>query len=203
MAIKLKYSAAIAYFLLFAQQTFSQGYLVLNGIFSTTDTNSGQTGINISQNSTLTDYTGFFLSPVGITSPTFYTNTFTSSFALDGGFRAFFLPANAPITLDAITANSYTEFESSTYVFNANSPFYLGIYAGSGIGPTYPDPLFGWVQLVNNQGTIQMLGSALEYGGGGIYAGTQNIIPLPEPGTLGLGVVGLAALFYARRRTRA
>ena len=56
----------------------------------------------------------------------------------------------------------------------------------------YNDPLFGWVELVNNQGVIQMLGGALEYGGTGIIAGTQIVIQsVPEPGKLALAGLGL------------
>ena len=45
-----------------------------------------------------------------------------------------------------------------------------------------------------------MLDSAIEYKGGGIYAGTQNIIPVPEPSEL--AVAALGALLYAFRRSR-
>ncbi len=91
-------------------------------------------------------------------------------------------------------------YNPAGYVFDDGVPFYLALYTGnqnnhppSGI---YTDPLYGWVQLVNNQGVIQMLDGAIEYGGAGIYAGTQFVIqPVPEPSTLalvGLGGFGLA-----------
>jgi hypothetical protein len=178
-----------------ASIALSQGYLVANGITSSTNTNTGRTGIFIYQNPQQTDVTGFVLDPSGKVQPTFYTNSFTYMSVLDGGFRAFFVQSNSPVTLQAIQAGSYTELGDSTYVFDINAPFYIGVYAGYpdtfAADRTYSDPMFGWVELVNNRGTIQMLGSALAYGSGGIYAGTQNIIPLPEPGTLGLGALGL------------
>jgi hypothetical protein len=62
----------------------------------------------------------------------------------------------------------------------------------------YSDPLFGWAELENVNGTIELLDSALEYQGGGIYAGTENIIPAPEPSEFALGALG-ALLFGFRR----
>jgi hypothetical protein len=191
-----------------ASIALSQGYLVPNGITSSTYTNTGRTGIAIYQNPQQTDVTGFVLDPSGRVQPTFYTNSFTYMSVLDGGFRAFFVQSNSPVTLQAIQAGSYTELGDSTYVFNINAPFYIGVYAGYpdtfAANRTYPDPMFGWVELVNNRGTIQLLDSALAYGSGGIYAGTQTIIPLPEPGTLGLGLLGVGVFLCAhwfRRRS--
>jgi hypothetical protein len=66
----------------------------------------------------------------------------------------------------------------------------------------YSDPLFGWARLVNNNGAIQLLDSALAYKAGGIYAGTQNLIPVPEPSTLGLITLGALLLGWRLRKTR-
>jgi hypothetical protein len=52
---------------------------------------------------------------------------------------------------------------------------------------------------VNNQGVIQMLDSALEMEGGGIYVGTQTIIPIPEPGFLCLSACGVLTLCWRFR----
>ena len=64
----------------------------------------------------------------------------------------------------------------------------------------YADPLFGWVELENVGGTIELLNGAIEYQGGEIYAGTQTIIPVPEPSALGL--VALGAIFLGGHRGR-
>lgn len=82
------------------------------------------------------------------------------------------------------------------YVFDNSSPFCVGLYLGNqNYYPRdriYSDLLFGWALLVNNRGVVEMLDSALEYKGGGIYAGTQNIIPIPEPFVLvAIGAFGL------------
>jgi hypothetical protein len=120
----------------------------------------------------------------------------------DEGVRTFLVSSNQPISLQPILANSYTELTyPNSYVFGNGFIFYLAFYTGN----TYPqngiyaDPLFGWAEYVNNNGVIQMLNSALEYAGGGIYAGTQNII-VPEPSTFGL--FGLAALLFVLCRRR-
>ena len=77
-------------------------------------------------------------------------------------------------------------------MFNQGVPFYLGLYTGnqnfyppSGI---YTDPLFGWAKLINNQGVIQLLDSALAYKAEGIFAGTQLLVP--EPSSFALAALG-------------
>ena len=103
-----------------------------------------------------------------------------------------------------ILSQSYTELLfPSVYVFNNQAPFFVGLH--SDFGPPengiYNDPVFGWAALVNNNGVIELLGSALEYGGGGIIAGTQTILPVPEPSALVL--VALGGLLFGFRRCRA
>jgi len=142
-------------------------------------------------------YTGFLLNPIN-------ANTFQYSPVADIGVRVFFVPLNAPITATAISSGNYTELSSGNYIINNAVPFYVGLYTGNmtyappnGI---YSDPLFGWAELENVGGTIELLNSALEYQGGGIYAGTQNIIQTPEPGVLAL--MGLGGLLFGCRRWR-
>jgi hypothetical protein len=106
--------------------------------------------------------------------------------------------------LDSIQAGAYTELVlGNDYGFDPGVPFFLGFYTGhtNGAPPgTYGSPVFGWGEFVNNQGVIQMLDAALEAEGGGIYVGTQTIIPIPEPGILSIAACG--ALNLGRRFTR-
>jgi hypothetical protein len=126
---------------------------------------------------------------------------------LDVGVRVFLVASNAPISLQPIQAQSYTELlNPNTYIFNQGSPFYVGLYTGNqpfappdGI---YSDPLFGWARLVNNNGGILLLDSALAYKAGGIYAGTQNLIPVPEPSTVSLLVTGALLLGCCLHKSR-
>jgi len=133
--------------------------------------------------------------------------------APDEGVRTFFASQNDPISLEPIQAGAYTELVLGNYYgFDPGVPFYLGFYTGHiNAAPPggYSDPLFGWGEFVNNQGVIQMLDSALEVEGGGIYAGTQTIIPIPEPGVIsllacGAMVLGWRSLFaFGRHRSDA
>ena len=130
---------------------------------------------------------------------------------VDEGVRAFFVSANDPITFQSIQSHAYAELTSpNTYSFADGEPFYVGLYTGYGsvvasngvpvYTGIYTDPVFGWAQLVNNGGTVQLLGGSLAYNAAGIYAGTQNIIPTPEPSTLSLFGLGLLGLVWHRRR---
>jgi len=107
---------------------------------------------------------------------------------------------NDSISLQPILSGRYVEFTTTTYAFNNEAPFYVGLYTGNTReGDIYTNPLFGWAQLVNVNGEIHLLNSALEYGGTGIYAGTLTIIPVPEPGILVPLGLGATALYFARR----
>jgi hypothetical protein len=174
----------------------SQGYIVPSGV----TLHPGNT-LHVIQNRTNADYTGFRLNFQG-------ASQFRFDPFVDEGVRTFLVALNNPISLQPISAGSYTELTNpNNYVFNDGVPFYLGVYTGprwTQFPPTdpitYADPLFGWARLVNNQGVIQLLDSALEYQGGGIYAGTQTIIPVPEPSAFVFIVLGAACLLMFRRR---
>jgi hypothetical protein len=182
--------------LLLARPACAQGFLLTNGVRSVYS--GSQFNLFVRQDPNSGNYTGFALDSHG-------GNTFLFNPLLDEGVRTFFVSSNAPISLQPILANSYAELTfPNEYFLSSGTPFYVGLYTGA----TYPqngiysDPLFGWAQLVNYNGVIQFLDGALEYGGGGIYAGTQNIIPLPEPGTLGLGALGFLCFGLHRWRKR-
>lgn len=183
----------------------SQGYIVQNGVITNYSGAFLPGEISVLYNPNNLYYTGFALEPTGKTQPTFYTNTFSFDYIVDVGVRVFLVSSNDPISLQPILSQSYIELlNAPIQVFANGVPFYLALYTGNmtyappnGI---YTDPLFGWVKLVNNQGVIQMLDSALEYQGGGIFAGTQNIIPVPEPSQLALGALGALLLGFRRRR---
>jgi hypothetical protein len=130
-------------------------------------------------------------------------NTFTFSPVFDISVRVFFVSVNDPVSLQPILSQSYTELLfANNYVFANGVPFYVGLYTGTQYATDgiYPDPLFGWAELENVNGTIELLDSALEYQGGGIYAGTENIIPVPEPSEFALGTLGALLLGFRRWR---
>ncbi len=197
MNTKLQKLALAVFVFAASVQAKAQGYIVPNGVTYLGFGGLGGYETHVLQNPTNGNYTGFLLSPQSQT-------TFSFSVFLDEGVRVFQVSSNDPISLQPILANAYTELTyPNTYVFANGSTFYLGLYTGN----TYPqngiynDPLFGWGEFVNNNGAIQMLNSALEYGGGGIYAGTQNITPVvPEPSTFWLLTLGI--LFLGWRTIR-
>ena len=186
-------------------QLHSQGYLVQNGVTYGGYVSGFGYQINVTDNpsgasSIFSTNTQFWLNPIGKTQPTIYTNTFGLQELTDIGVRVFLVASNDPISLQPILSQSWTELGlSSSNVFQAGVPFYVALYTGLQFAPPYPpnppytylDPVFGWAELENVGGTIQLLNSALEYGGAGIYAGTQTIIqPVPEPSTFAMVALG-------------
>lgn len=185
-------------------QLHSQGHIVPNGVVYSGFQGFGYE-IEVLHDPANLYYTGFFLDPKSKTPPTIFTNTFLFDPIVDVGVRVFLVSSNTPISLQPILSQSWTELlNPNTYIFTNGVPFYLALYTGNvqqapqnGI---YSDPLFGWVELVNNRGAIQMLGGAMEYQGGGIYAGTQTIIPIPEPNPFALGALGALLFGFCRWR---
>jgi hypothetical protein len=180
----------------------SQGFIVPNGVVVNFDGLFFPGEIDVLHNPAAPtsggSYTGFLFNPIN-------SNTFQFMAVVDVGVRVFFVSPNDPVSLQPILAQNYTElgFQPS-YVFDDGVPFYVGLYTGNQqnapLDGIYPDPLFGWAELVNNNGAIELLDSGLEYQGGGIVAGTLNIIPVPEPATFALFTTG--AVLLALRRSR-
>lgn len=185
----------------------AQGYIVANGVV--TNLFAGEIDMNWPQE---TQINGFLLTPAGKKPPTGITNIFSFDEPVTIGVRVFLTQSNDAFSLQPILSQSWMELTwPGNYVFQGGSPFYVGLYSGANIAPPYPpyppytylDPVFGWAELENVRGTIVLLNSAVEYGGAGIYVGTQNIISAPEPDALGLAA--LAALmfrFLGRRVSR-
>lgn len=196
--MKIKQLAVIGFVLAVTLQLQAQGYIVPNGVTYGGYLSGFGYEIDVIYNPANSYATGFFLTPKS-------ANTFQFDPIVDVGVRVFQVSADDPISLQPILSQTYTELAfPNTYLVANGVPFYLGLYTGNqNFAPPngiYTDPLFGWAELVNNNGTIQMLDSALEYQGGGIYAGTQTIIPVPEPGALTLGVFGALLLSFRRWR---
>ena len=201
-------------------QIYAQGYVVTNGITFYDDTTGWGTAIYIMHGpsfSTNSSYTGFNFTPSyklpPYPLPEFPVNTsFTLNILLDQGVRIFSMQAGDSFTLQGIQSGAYNELT----VVNPEYPnplpvitcdegdvFYLGFYTGGGffdVNGNYPNPVLGWGEFENVNGTIEMLGSGLESGGEGIYVGTLNIINVPEPTTCALCLFGLAGFLGCRRR---
>lgn len=170
----------------------AQAFIVTNGV-----TMQPNNGVFVIQDPLDGDYTGFFLQSQN-------PSNFLFSPLLDEGVRVFQVGLNDPITTQSILAPSFSELTfPNIYDYRNGTSFYLGFYTGNSfpVNGIYDDPLFGWGRFRNNNGTIQLLDSALAYGGGGIIAGTQTILPVPEPSAFVLGGVGLLLAGFCRWRT--
>ena len=202
MKTALSQVAALCVFFATTFFAYSQGFIVPNGVV--TNLFAGEIDLNWPQE---TQINGFSLNPAGKQQPTSFTNVFSFIEPATIGVRVFLVASNDPVSLQAIQLQNYTELlYPNDYVFAAGVPFYVGLYSGANVAPPYPptlpynylDPVFGWAELENVGGTVELLNSALEYQGGGIFAGTENIILAPEPTTLSLVILGTAGMFALR-----
>jgi hypothetical protein len=194
--MKTKHLAIIACLSVSVFQLHSQGYIVPNGV--TYDGLSfGGYQMSVVSDPANGGSTAFFLDLLDM-------NTFRFGPLADEGVRVFMVSYDDPISLQPIMSGSYLElaypYPPYSYVFGNGSPFYVGLYTGSAVpvNGVYPNPLFGWAELVNNNGVIQLLDGALVYQAEGIYAGTQTIIP--EPCVVTLAALGTLLLGFRRRQ---
>jgi hypothetical protein len=203
MKLMLRLLATLLFCLGLVLESRSQGYIVPNGVVYVGASNGIPYEVDVIHDPTNLYYTGFILHPSGGTS-----NTFQFSPYVDVSVRVFMVSSNDAVSLQPIQAGAYTELVApSTYVLSNGVPFYVGLYTGNVLfapqNGVYDDPLFGWAELVNNRGVIQMLDGAIEYRGGGILAGTRNILDVPEPNTVGLFAVGALLLGVCRKHALA
>jgi hypothetical protein len=182
---------------------WAQGHIAPNGVSLYNLGTSFQ--VNVIYNPTNLYYTGFDLHQQGTTPPSPYPNTFLFDPIADVGVRAFFVSPNQPVSLAAIQSGAYTELTPTSYVFQSGTPFLLGLYTGNQLAPPvngiYSDPLFGWAELVNDKGVIELLDGAMAYKAGGIYAGTQTVFDVPEPSVQVLFALACLLVCTRRRKT--
>ena len=201
----IRFLTVLVFIFRITHEIHGQGYIVPNGIVD--NLYPGEIDLNWPAQ---TEVNGFYFTPVGKTSSFLtYSNVFRFGEPVTIGVRVFLISSNQPFTLNTIASQNYAEVSSSTdpavpasptNIFSVNIPFYVALYSGAQFASYYPpgntnpitytDPVFGWARLVNNQGAIKLLDGALAYQGAGIYAGTQTIIPTPEPSTFCLTALG-------------
>lgn len=68
-------------------------------------------------------------------------------------------------------------------------------------GSVTPLDTFGWLHFENNyDGTVSLLGTFGASGVGGVYVGTSNTVPVPEPEIYAILLAGLVLLSIIARR---
>ena len=177
------------------QSLEGQGFLVADGITVTGKTYEGLGAfVKVIQNPSNGDYTGFHIQRITFTSLCFL-------WLADEGVRTFRVSDGDSIDLQSLRSNNYAELSfGSPHSFTSGSTFMLGFYTGygpfdsTGYTGIYTSPVFGWARFMNFGGDVRYLEGALESGGAGIIAGTQTIIPVPEPSTLALLAAASALL---------
>jgi hypothetical protein len=182
-------------------QLHAQGYIVPNGVVKVGNE------IQVWNPDSGGQITSFIFTAIGEQQPTDFANIFNFNEPVTIGVRVFFVSPNDIVSLPTIASQNYSELGfGNNYVLQEGVPFYVGLYTGYNFAPPYPpsppffytDPVYGWAELQNVQGVIQVIDYAVAYKAAGIYAGTQNIIQTPEPSTLALVALGGLLLGFRR-----
>jgi hypothetical protein len=110
------------------------------------------------------------------------------------------LDASAMVDADYLVNTDPMELGSIEMPYNRI--FYLGFRLAGG-GADYTKYIYGWASLLWNGTDLVLVDSAAETTGAGIYAGTYNAIPVPEPSVAGLLLVGAGVVLLHRRKATA
>lgn len=122
--------------------------------------------------------------------------------------------ASTTRNLDAYFLHGWIDGQEDDWDLRADAPivlparrsdrFYLGFAsASSAAEKAYPqydwsDVYYGWALFEYSYGRLTLVDSALNIEGGGIYAGTSITVPIPEPSSCALAVLGVVALLRRR-----
>lgn len=116
----------------------------------------------------------------------------------------YLVPYGTEFSTATISSGQFSPLFTLDHAYSLDVPFgsfYLGIATGGDFDPLKRDT-FGWVQLNNSSNGLVMIGNAMAYGTAGIYVGTSNTVPVPEPETYAMMLAGLGLVGAAARRQR-
>jgi len=100
--------------------------------------------------------------------------------------------AQFPVLLSGSGANGSIDIPFGT--------FYLAITKGAWDGSN--GDVYGWALLSSSSSGLAMLSNAVAYGTSGIFVGTTNIVPVPEPETYAMMLAGLGLVGAVARRRK-
>ncbi|MBQ9727930.1 MAG: PEP-CTERM sorting domain-containing protein [Kiritimatiellae bacterium] len=99
---------------------------------------------------------------------------------------------------------TYSGSGSVEFPYGETCMFYMGFATGTADWDTgehaSKNIFYGWAQFEYASGKLSLVRSALNTAGGGIYVGTDRVVPVPEPAAGALALLGCALLLRRRRR---
>jgi hypothetical protein len=178
-----------------ANVTWSSGQPSYMGQYSATVCQTAQTAD--------CDYTSVWFNKVNSTlTPTTWNVDEEADFYL--------APNGVEFSAATIASGQFSPLFVLDNAYSINIPygtFYLGVNTGTGF--TYDEngyggpgrEVFGWMQLHNSSAGLQMISNAMAYGTNGIFIGTTDVVPVPEPEAYAMMLAGLWLVgFMVRRR---
>jgi len=151
------------------------------------------------------------------TDPTSVSLSFVNGFIgitntnVDQGSDWYFVQPGDQFGPAAIAANQflpvpllYTVPPQSPYYVGGAFDFYLGVSTSEVATIPFERHIFGWVEIHNDHGILTGVHTAVSYNppgsSPGIIVDTLMEVPVPEPSSLMLGILGAIAVFVKRRK---
>ena len=138
-----------------------------------------------------------------------YSTLTTTNWAVDEEADYYLVPYEAEFSAANIASGQFSPLFVLDHPYSIDVPFgtfYLGVNTGTGFsidGNGFGVPgrsVFGWMRMNNSSTGLQMVSNAMAYGTNGIYIGTTDTVPVPEPETYAMMLAGLALVGAAARR---
>jgi len=160
------------------------------------DSNAGlyKYAIGFEQNEEATDYTGMFFD--------YDSNNSTIAFenmTVDEGSEWFFVSNGDVISKDLLDSGAYVPFNQRNIPVVVPNHFYL---AGKTYMYEHPDAdVYGWIEFLQTPTGLEMRDNAAAYGAASLATGSFDFVPVPEPSTWLLLLLGATTLTAAGIRS--
>ena len=116
------------------------------------------------------------------------------------GSEWFFVNQGDVISKDLLDSGAYTPFNQPDTPVVVPNHFYLAGHAPFADDSTLPD-VYGWIEFLQTPTGLEMRDNAAAYGAASLTTGSFDFVPVPEPSTWLLLLLGAATLVVAGIRS--
>ena len=128
------------------------------------------------------------------------TMSFSGITADEDGSEWFFVNHGDVISKDLLDSGTYTPFNQPATPVVVPNHFYLAGHAPFAADSTLPD-VYGWIEFLQTPTGLEMRDNAAAYGAASLTTGSFDFVPVPDPATWMLLLMGAATLTAAGIRS--